>query len=90
MRQSSLLSDGVSLKQYQFEGKGIKTFCVHKGQYLVVATYQKIPTKTAPQAQVVSRGFSPNNNNMACDFKYQIEVYRLPTHYTIQDKLGQK
>ena len=82
------MSDGVSLKQYPFDNKGIKSFCIHKNQYLVVATYQKIPTKTAPQAQIVSRGFSPNNNNMANDFKYQIEVYRLPTHYSNQDKSG--
>jgi hypothetical protein len=55
--------------------------CIHKGQYLVVATFQKVQTVNAPRNGIIRQGFSPNLGNLAQDYKYGIEVYELPPLY---------
>lgn len=80
VRQSTLISDGLTLKRIPLEGRGIKTMVVHE-QYLVVATFKTAPTLTAPSKISIEQGFSPNHENMAPDYNYQIEVYALPSVY---------
>ena len=84
IRQSSALSNGVCLKQFNFENRGIKTFCVHKG-HLVIATYQKVQSVNAPAEYVIAQGFKPSLKNMADDYRYALEVYKLPSYYANQD-----
>jgi len=84
VRQSNLVSEGVALKRFPLPPldassdnphRGIKSMCIHKGKYLVVATFEKVPTRNAPTNAVIDQGFSPNLRNMAEDFRYAIEVY---------------
>lgn len=75
------ISSGVCLKQFPLKGRGVKCMCIHKGQYLVVATFQKVQTVNAPRNGIIRQGFSPNLGNLAQDYKYGIEVYELPPLY---------
>ena len=65
----------MALKRFNFEDRGIKSICIHKNKYLVVATFEKVQTVNAPMKSAIDQGFNPNLRNMAEDFRYAIEVY---------------
>ena len=74
------VSNGVCLKQFFLKGRGVKCMKVHQGQYLIVATFRKVPTLNAPRSHALDRGFRPEKN-MAQDYRYALEVYELPEVY---------
>jgi hypothetical protein len=64
------------------ENKGIKDMCIHIGKYMVMATFEKVETVNAPSKIIIDQGWNPNLKNLAQDFKYQIEVHKLPGFVT--------
>lgn len=81
VRQSNSVSNDLALKTCNFEARGIKSMCIFNN-YLAVASFNKTPTKNAPLQRDIDLGFKPNAGNMAADFIYHLDLYKLPSHYT--------
>lgn len=84
-RQSSIISDGVTLRRYNFDRRGFKTMSIHKGKYLAVATFINVDAIKAPKNYIKDQGWSVNSKNMAQDLKYRLDIFELPKYYQSEE-----
>jgi hypothetical protein len=69
------------LKRYNLDRRGFKTMTIHKGKFLVIASFTNVDTIKAPKNYIKDQGWSVNSKNMAQELKYKIDIFALPKYY---------